>query len=141
MEQHNIHATFFLEGRYIQEYPELYQTILAKNHVVGNHGFAHKNGWLSTKKNYLKDVEQCQQFMPNNTLFRPPYGKISCKQISELKKKYKYSFRYFFKDFFYLRLIYFLLNNQCDLYHYLHIFPSIPEAPTLSLKGRLEIYS
>jgi len=89
LEQHNIHATFFLEGRYIQEYPELYQTILTKNHAVGNHGFAHKNGWLSTVKNYLKDVEQCQKLMHKNTLFRPPYGKISYKQISELKKKYK----------------------------------------------------
>ena len=89
LEHHKIHATFFLEGQCIQQYPELYQCIVAKGHVVGNHTFSHKNGWLSSTKKYLEDVEQCQQLMPNNTLFRPPYGKISYKQIGELKKKYK----------------------------------------------------
>ena len=89
LEQHNIHATFFLEGRYIREYPELYQTILAKDHAVGNHGFAHKNGWLTSKKKYISDIEKCQELMPENSLFRPPYGKITKAQISALKVKYK----------------------------------------------------
>lgn len=87
--QHNIHATFFLEGQYIQLHPELHQLILAKGHTVGNHTFSHKNGWSSSTKNYLDDVAQCQKLMPQNTLFRPPYGKISRKQMEKLKRKYK----------------------------------------------------
>ena len=85
----NIKATFFLIGKKIRENPELFQEIIKQGHVVANHSYSHKNGWLVSSKSYLQDVEKCQNFMPKNSLFRPPYGKISPKQLKKLKKKYK----------------------------------------------------
>lgn len=87
--QENIKATFFLVGEKIHKYPELYHDIINQGHAIGNHSYSHKNGWLVAAKNYLKDIEKCQEFMPKNSLFRPPYGKISSKQLKVLKQKYK----------------------------------------------------
>ena len=56
---------------------------------MANHSYLHKNGWLSNNSAYFNDIEKCQRLMPENKLFRPPYGKISPLQIRHLKKKYK----------------------------------------------------
>ena len=44
---------------------------------------------LTSKEKYVKDIDRCQQLMPHNKLFRPPYGRITQAQISLLKEKYK----------------------------------------------------
>ena len=60
-----------------------------ENFVQDNHSYSHKNGWLTSKKKYISDIERCQELIPENRLFRPPYGKITKAQISALKVKYK----------------------------------------------------
>ncbi len=89
LKEEKVNATFFLVGKSIQEYPELFAQIIKGNHIVANHSYSHKNGWISKNSSYFYDVERCQDLMPENKLFRPPYGKISMMQIKELKKKYK----------------------------------------------------
>ena len=89
LKEEKVNATFFLVGKSIQEYPELFAQIIKGNHIVANHSYSHKNGWISKNSSYFYDVEKCQDLMPENKLFRPPYGKISMMQIKELKKKYK----------------------------------------------------
>ena len=89
LNEEGIKATFFLIGQQIQKYPKLFHEIIAHGHIVGNHSYSHKNGWLSSNSTYFNDIETCQKLMPNNKLFRPPYGKISPLQIKYLKNKYK----------------------------------------------------
>tara|TARA_B100001250_G_scaffold114092_1_gene96548 strand:+ start:4711 stop:5322 length:612 start_codon:yes stop_codon:yes gene_type:complete len=89
LKEEQIKATFFLVGEQIRQHPRLVQDIIKEGHVVGNHSYSHQNGWTSNNTTYLKDVEKCQALMPENTLFRPPYGKISRTQIKCLKKKYQ----------------------------------------------------
>lgn len=89
LKEENIKATFFLVGQQIEEYPELVNAIIKDGHIVANHSYSHKNGWLTAKEKYLADIEKCQELMPKNKLFRPPYGKITKAQISALKEKYK----------------------------------------------------
>lgn len=89
LQKEKIKATFFLIGEKIKKYPKLYQNIIDSGHIIGNHSYSHKNGWLCKNKEYFYDIEKCQTFMPHNTLFRPPYGKISPSQIKQIKKKYK----------------------------------------------------
>ena len=60
----NIKATFFLIGKNIRENPELFQEIIKQGHVVANHSYSHRNGWLVSTKSYLQDIEKCQKFMP-----------------------------------------------------------------------------
>ena len=85
----NIKATFFLLGSEIERFPKLVNDIEKEGHVIGNHSYSHKNGWLTSNKTYFQDTERCQKLIPNNKLYRPPYGKLSYNQIWELKRKYK----------------------------------------------------
>ena len=89
LKKENVKATFFLVGQQIEEFPELVGAIIKEGHTIANHSYSHKNGWLTNKEKYLKDIENCQALMPNNKLFRPPYGKITKAQIKALKEKYK----------------------------------------------------
>ena len=89
LKEENIKATFFLVGEQIEKYPTLFQSIITDGHIVANHSYSHKNGWITCNKKYFTDIEKCQKLMPNNKLYRPPYGKITTAQISLLKEKYK----------------------------------------------------
>ncbi len=84
-----VRATFFLVGQQIERHPELFNQIIEDGHIVANHSYSHKKGWTSANSTYLNDIEKCQNLMPENKLFRPPYGKISPFQIRRLKKKYQ----------------------------------------------------
>jgi len=89
LKEEQVKATFFLIGKQIEKYPELFNKIINDGHIVANHSYSHKSGWRSNNYTYFNDIEKCQQLMPNNKLFRPPYGRISPTQIRHLKKKYK----------------------------------------------------
>ena len=89
LKKENVKTTFFLVGEQIEQYPELVRSIINERHLIANHSYSHKNGWLCSKENYISDVEKCQELMPKNSLFRPPYGKITKAQIAALKTKYK----------------------------------------------------
>jgi peptidoglycan-N-acetylglucosamine deacetylase len=89
LKKENVKATFFLVGQQIEKFPELVGAIIKDGHTIANHSYSHKNGWLTNKEKYLEDIENCQALMPNNKLFRPPYGKVTKVQIAVLKEKYK----------------------------------------------------
>ena len=89
LKQEEIKATFFLVGEKIEQYPKILSDIIKDGHTIANHSYSHQNGWLCFKETYISDVERCQELIPKNNLFRPPYGKITRGQISSLKKKYK----------------------------------------------------
>jgi peptidoglycan-N-acetylglucosamine deacetylase len=89
LKQEDVKATFFLVGEQIEEFPDLVVAIINEGHIIANHSYSHLNGWLCNKEKYLSDVEKCQELMPENQLFRPPYGKITKAQIKLLKEKYK----------------------------------------------------
>lgn len=89
LKSEKILATFFLVGKDISKNLPLYEKIKTDGHTVGNHTNSHLNGWKTSTKKYIQDIEKCQKLMENNILFRPPYGKITSRQIFKLKKKYK----------------------------------------------------
>jgi peptidoglycan-N-acetylglucosamine deacetylase len=41
LKKHNIHVTFFFEGRWVQKNPDLAKMIVAAGHEIGNHSFSH----------------------------------------------------------------------------------------------------
>jgi peptidoglycan/xylan/chitin deacetylase (PgdA/CDA1 family) len=84
-----IKATFFLVGEQMEEFPELVNAIKEDGHLIANHSYSHKNGWFTANKTYFQDIVRCQKLMPENILYRPPYGKLSFNQIHKLKKDYK----------------------------------------------------
>tara|TARA_B100001758_G_scaffold246820_1_gene262862 strand:+ start:4438 stop:5049 length:612 start_codon:yes stop_codon:yes gene_type:complete len=85
----NVKATFFLVGKEIEKYPDLFNKIIKDGHMIGNHSYSHKSGWSCNNFTYYHDIEKCQKLMPENNIFRPPFGRISPLQIKKIKKDYK----------------------------------------------------
>ena len=84
-----VKATFFLVGEQMEKFPETVNAIKDSGHLIANHSYSHNNGWTTKNSTYFEDIKKCQALMPENKLYRPPYGKISITQIYKLKKKYK----------------------------------------------------
>ena len=88
LDKYNIEAVFFCNGRQAEKYPD---QIKAGRHLIGNHGYSHLNGWITSMKNYLDDVNKAIPFTSSD-LFRPPYGRLRLNQYSKLKKTFKIIF-------------------------------------------------
>lgn len=88
LDRYDIKATFFCVGNNVKKYPHIFDLIVSKGHRVGNHTMHHLKGFNSSLNDYIKDVEEANR-MINSDLFRPPYGRITIKQLKELKKSYK----------------------------------------------------
>ena len=91
----NIKATFFCIGDNIRKHPEVFKKIVTQGHSIGNHTFSHLSGWKTKSPFYLENIKKCDDLIneytsrtANNqqptTLFRPPYGRITKKQIYSL---------------------------------------------------------
>lgn len=87
LKKYNAKATFFCIGKNVHENPELYKQVLAEGHKTANHTFDHVNGWKTKTADYVANTAKCAELVDSN-LFRPPYGKITYSQYSQLKSKY-----------------------------------------------------
>ena len=77
--RHNVRATFFLIGRYVQQRPDIVREILKAGHIIGNHTFTHPLLTLKSAAEVRKQLTDCRSAIqevvgePSN-LFRPPFG-------------------------------------------------------------------
>lgn len=78
-------ATFFCIGNNVLKHPNLFASLTAKGHQIGNHSHNHLNGFHTKTKAYISDIEQAALYIPSS-LYRPPYGKMTTKQYKKLKK-------------------------------------------------------
>jgi peptidoglycan/xylan/chitin deacetylase (PgdA/CDA1 family) len=88
LSHYQAHATFFCVGENVEKYPNLFHSIRAEGHSVGNHTYSHKNGYRTSTDEYLKDVRRGFT-VTQSRLFRPPYGKLKPSQYRILKKDVK----------------------------------------------------
>lgn len=88
LKRYAIKATFFCVGNNIGKYPEIFQRVAAEGHRIGNHTFNHVSGWSLRTSDYLEEISRCDALLSaageQNRLFRPPYGRITFKQIRML---------------------------------------------------------
>lgn len=88
--KYNVHATFFMTGGWVANYPEDVKKILAAGHDLANHSENHKN------MSQLSDSECQEELMKVHTkvkeltgiemdLFRPPYGDYDDHVITNAK--------------------------------------------------------
>lgn len=94
LQKFKIKATFFCIGENIRKHPTVFQKVLSNGHAIGNHTYNHVNGWKTSTHEYEKNTVLCAQEIVKYTglqpqLFRPPYGRISRKQISTLQGSYR----------------------------------------------------
>lgn len=83
----NAKATFFCLGKNVEQYPEVYEMIIAHGHAVGNHTYSHQKGWQMRTGRYVEDVDYAANFIHSN-LVRPPYGRIKPRQAKVLSQRY-----------------------------------------------------
>lgn len=83
-----VKATFFCIGKNIAAHADLFERLKAEGHVVGNHTWDHPSGWKTTPRSYYRNVLACQQ-LTGTHLFRPPYGRITNRQLAALGKRFK----------------------------------------------------
>lgn len=91
LEKYNAKATFFCIGKHIALHPDIFNSILEKGHVIGNHTYSHSNkfGLLSTKK-VVAELQKTQEIIQQTAgikplLYRPAFGVTNPKIKRALK--------------------------------------------------------
>lgn len=88
LEKYNAKATFFCIGENVSKNPKEFNQIVDMGHSIGNHTNNHLNGWKNQTNKYTQNIALAAAKI-NSNLFRPPYGKITRKQINLLIPDYK----------------------------------------------------
>lgn len=84
LEKHNVKATFFLVGNFMEREPELLREMVEKGHTIGNHTYSHPDmSAISGKESFLQELQKNEAIFKEVTgqempkLYRPPQGKYS----------------------------------------------------------------
>lgn len=84
LKKHNVSATFFVVGTYIESEPELVKRMVEEGHTVGNHTWHHPDmsaiSTMDTFKKELVDVEDIYRDVTGQEMtkfYRPPQGKYN----------------------------------------------------------------
>ncbi len=88
LKKHNVSATFFVVGHYLESAPEIVKRIVDEGHFVGNHTYHHLDmSSISSKESFekeMKDVENKFKEITGQELahfYRPPQGKYSTNNL------------------------------------------------------------
>ncbi|TWR26502.1 polysaccharide deacetylase family protein [Mucilaginibacter pallidiroseus] len=84
LKKYNAKATFFCIGDNIAKHSQIFESLKADGHAIGNHTYNHLKGWDTDSRVYLDNYLKADQLL-NAPLFRPPYGRIKREQIKLLK--------------------------------------------------------
>jgi peptidoglycan/xylan/chitin deacetylase (PgdA/CDA1 family) len=77
--KHNVHATFFMIGRYVRQRPDIALEVKNRGHVVANHTFTHPFLTFESTSSVRGELEECRAALTDavgehSNLFRPPWG-------------------------------------------------------------------
>ena len=79
LDKHNVKATFFLVGDWVDKYPDDVKEIAARGHDIGNHSDTHPHMPELSESSASDEITACNEKIKAltgraPTLFRPPYG-------------------------------------------------------------------
>ncbi len=84
LKKHNVPASFFLVGNYIETSPDLVKRMVEEGHIVGNHTYSHPDmSKISSKEAFKKELESLEMEYKKVTnqdmkkYYRPPKGTYS----------------------------------------------------------------
>jgi peptidoglycan-N-acetylglucosamine deacetylase len=77
--RHDVHATFFMLGRFVTERPDIARQVAAAGHVIGNHTYSHPNLIFASPARIHAQIADCDRALndavgEHSKLFRPPFG-------------------------------------------------------------------
>ncbi len=88
LDRYDAKATFFVLGKNVELYPDLYQMILDRGHKIGNHTYSHQKGWRMSLDRYIEDIDLAGDML-RTELFRPPYAQITPTQLRTILQRYR----------------------------------------------------
>lgn len=79
LKEHQVTATFFVMGAYVDDHPEIAKRIVDEGHLIGNHTYSHPRLSDSTDEEVIQQLEWAQESIMDATgvdtdLFRMPFG-------------------------------------------------------------------
>lgn len=83
LDQYGVRTTFFMQGEWVEQYPEAAQEIVRRGHELGNHSWTHFNFSEMTAEEVAKELNDTEALVKEVTgqttkpYFRPPYGSRS----------------------------------------------------------------
>lgn len=93
LRKHNVKATFFVVGHYLETAPDLIRKMVEEGHTVGNHTYHHYDmSKISDKENFTEEIrsveEKYQEItgMKMTKYYRPPQGKYSQDNLEMAKE-------------------------------------------------------
>lgn len=77
--RHNVRATFFMIGRYVQQRSDIVRAVAQAGHVIGNHTFTHPLLTFKSASETRVELVDCRKALQDtigehSNLFRPPFG-------------------------------------------------------------------
>ncbi len=92
LKKHNVKATFFVVGHYLESAPDIVKRMVAEGHTVGNHTYHHPDmSQISDAAAFQKemdDVRSCYKELIGEEMpmyYRPPQGKYSLSNLQMAK--------------------------------------------------------
>ncbi len=77
--RHDVRATFFLIGRFVQQRPDIARELVKAGHLIGNHTFTHPLLTFKSTGELRTQLAGCERALTeavgeHSNLFRPPFG-------------------------------------------------------------------
>lgn len=92
LKKHNVHATFFVVGHYLESAPDLVKRMVEDGHTVGNHTYHHPDmSKISDHESFCKEMNDVASKFKEVTgqdismYYRPPQGKYSTSNLQMAK--------------------------------------------------------
>jgi peptidoglycan-N-acetylmuramic acid deacetylase len=88
LKKHNVKATFFVVGNYINTSPDLVKRMVQEGHIVGNHTFHHPDMTKKTdQKAFAEELDSLAALyekttgQPMKKFYRPPEGRYTTQNL------------------------------------------------------------
>ncbi|MGG7618900.1 polysaccharide deacetylase family protein [Bacillus coreaensis] len=93
LKKNNVHASFFLEGRWVKENPELAKMIVEAGHEVGNHSYTHPDMKQISSAKILEEIVKTNEVIKATTgeevvWLAPPSGSYR-EEVVKIASEYK----------------------------------------------------
>lgn len=92
LKKHNVVATFFVVGSFIENNQELLKKMEADGHIIANHSFSHPDMSSMGKEAFVEEITKLEETYKSVTgkdlvkLYRPPQGKYSIESMQYAKE-------------------------------------------------------
>ena len=98
LKKHNVKATFFVVGHYLEESPELVKRMVEEGHIVANHSYNHPDMTTLSDEELIKELQTNADKYKEVTgeeminYYRPPQGKYTLENLKKMQELGYHSF-------------------------------------------------